>query len=97
MKRTELKQLIKEELLKLNSILNEASDPKPSLDAKKKLKGMIKIPAKQFHQTNNFIYYSKINKTWWFIDFEGDLMQINNKGYLNDIDKYIKNNQIKLN
>ena len=80
--------------LKLEGVLNE--DAKPSKDAAKKIKGMVKLPAKQFHRTNDYIYYSKKTGKWWFIDFEGDLMEIRNKYYLKDIKKYIEQNDIVL-
>ena len=92
MKKSELKSIIKEELLKLN----EGRDPKPSPESRKKLKGMVKLPAKQFHQAVNYIYYSKETKDWWFISHDGDLGEIRNLYFLKEIDKYVKDNNIEL-
>jgi hypothetical protein len=70
---------------------------KPNAEAKKKLKGMYKLPAKQFHQTNDYVYYDKNKKQWWFVDTDGDLMSLNNTYYLNQIGDYVKKNNININ
>ena len=70
---------------------------KPNAKAKKQLKGMLKLPAKQFGQTNNFVYYDKNKKKWWFVDFEGDLMELKNDYYLKQISDYIMKKQININ
>jgi len=81
---------------KKNESINEVYD-KPNAVAKKKLKGMKKIPAKQFHQMNDYVYYDKSTKKWWFVDWEGDVAELRNNGYLKQISDYILKSQIDIN
>lgn len=82
-----------------NESVNEARQTysKPNSKAKKQLKGMLKLPAKQFHQLNNFIYYDKVKKQWWFVTVSGELAEVRNTYYLKQINDYILKNQINLN
>ena len=80
-------------LLKEN--LNEDYKPNPS--SKKFVKDMVKIKINQLNgymPGNNYVYYDKSKKQWWFIDFEGDHMELKNIGTLKELDKYLKLNNL---
>jgi len=81
-----------------NESVNEAKQTysKPNKAATKKLKGMVKIKAVQFKQGHNFYYYDKKTKKWWFVDSEGDLMELRSEYVLKQVYAFIKQNQINI-
>lgn len=96
-KSRKLQDSIKQMALDIKTESVTESFSKPNSDAKKKLKGMFRLPAKQFGQMNDYIYYDKNKKQWWFVDTEGDLISLNNTYYLKQIGDYVKKNNININ
>jgi len=86
------------QLFSTNESVNEARQTysKPNKAATKKLKGMVKIKAVQFKQGHNFYYYDKKTKKWWFVDSEGDLMELRSEYVLKQVYAFIKQNQINI-
>ena len=76
--------------------VNEAFS-KPNSVARKQIKSMFRIPAKEFKQGHNFYYYDKRKTQWYFVDFEGDLSELNNEYTLKQVNGYIKKNQLNIN
>lgn len=68
--------------------------PSPNAAAKKQLKGMSKINAKHFGQSIDFVYYDKNKRKWWLVGTDGDLIEIKNTYFLNQINQHIKNQGI---
>lgn len=64
-----------------------------NVTTKKFIKGMIKIKIDQLGGRmpgTKFVYYNKPKKQWWFVDFEGDIMELKNKGTLAELEKFIQ-------
>lgn len=89
----------KKKRVNLSESVNEARQTysKPNAKAKKQLKGMFKLKAVQFAQGHNFYYYDKGKKKWWFVDVDGDLMELRNDYTLGKMNDYIQKNQININ
>ena len=52
------------------------------------VKGLKKLKAKQFNQMNDYVYQDVANNRFYFIDFEGDVMEVKNLHYLSEIRKF---------
>ena len=82
MKKSELQQMIKEEIVKITE------STKPSNDATKFLKGMKKIKVNGLFGWMpgvDYVYKDEKKKQYWFVDYEGDAMELTNKGTLNQL------------
>lgn len=92
MKKSELRQLIREEIQKIY-------ETKPNSSAKKFFKGMKKIKVDELGKWMpgvDYVYYDKDSKKWWFADFEGNAKELRNKYTLEQLNKFIKKQNIKL-
>ena len=54
------------------------------------IKGLKKLNAKRFHQGTDYIYHDMTTDKFYFVDFEGDVMEIKNDYFLSEIKKFYK-------
>jgi len=86
MKKSELRNIIREEIKKMN-------ESKPNTSAKKLLKGLDKIKVNGlggYMPGVDYVYRDKSNGKVWFVDTSGDAMELKNKSTLQQLDKFIK-------
>jgi len=80
------------------SVVTEA-DKKVNSKSKTFLKGMKKINVKSFADKwmpgNTYLWYDGKTKKFWFVDSEGDYMELKNETTLKELYKFLKSKNIK--
>jgi len=77
----------------INESINEAAMSK---DTKKFLKGMKKIKINElggWMPGHKYIYFDSNDSKYYFVDFEGDHMELKNEGTLKELEKFLKKNE----
>jgi hypothetical protein len=84
-------------MIKLKDLLTEAS---MSSDSKKFLKGMKKIPLKAFAKMympgQKYVWYDSNSKKFYYLDSDGDYMELRNENTLKELHKFLKTQNITL-
>ena len=84
-------------MIKLKELLNEAS---MSSDSKKFLKGMKKIPLKAFAKMympgQTYVWYDSKSKKFYYLDSDGDYMELRNENTLKELYKFLQTQSITL-
>ena len=84
-------------MIKLKELLTEAS---MSSDSKKFLKGMKKIPLKTFARMympgQKYVWYDSKSKKFYYLDSDGDYMELRNENTLKELYKFLQTQSITL-
>ena len=84
-------------MIKLKDLLTEAS---MSSDSKKFLKGMKKIPLKAFAKMympgQKYVWYDSKSKKFYYLDSDGDYLELRNVYTLKELHKFLQNQSITL-